>query len=109
MAKARHDAWAQQGPEPPLCLPLKLTGNMKLLHKSTGETARDVHTRRLPGVLVVKKPPANAGGLDPWVRIPWRRAWQPTPVFLPGESHGPRSLAGYSPQGHKKSNTSEVH
>ena len=32
---------------------------------------------------------------DPWVRkIPWRRAWQPTPVFLPGESHGQRSLAG---------------
>ena len=35
---------------------------------------------------------------EPWVRkIPWRRAWQPTPVFLPGESHGQRSLAGYSP------------
>ena len=35
---------------------------------------------------------------DPWVRkIPWRRAWQPTPVFLPGESHGWKSLAGYSP------------
>ena len=33
---------------------------------------------------------------DPWVRkIPWRRKWQPTPVFLPGESHGQRSLAGY--------------
>ena len=34
-------------------------------------------------------------------KIPWRRAWQPTPVFLPGESHGQRSLAGYSPWGHK--------
>ena len=35
---------------------------------------------------------------DPWVgKIPWKRAWQPTPVFLPGESHGQRSLAGYSP------------
>ena len=34
-------------------------------------------------------------GFDPWVRkIPWRRAWQPTPVFLPGESQGQRSLAG---------------
>ena len=32
---------------------------------------------------------------------PWRRAWQPTPVFLPGEYHGQRSLAGYSPQGHR--------
>ena len=53
--------------------------------------------------LVVKKLPANAGdvreaGLIPGIgRIPWRRAWQPTPVFLPGESHGQRSLAGYSP------------
>jgi len=35
---------------------------------------------------------------DPWVRkIPWRRAWQPTPGFLPGESHGQRNLVGYSP------------
>ena len=35
---------------------------------------------------------------DPWVgKIPWKRAWHPTPVFLPGESHGQRSLAGYSP------------
>ena len=41
---------------------------------------------------------------DLWVgTIPWRRAWQPTPVFLPGESHGQRSLAGYSPWGHTES------
>ena len=39
-------------------------------------------------------------GFDPWVgKIPWRRAWQLTPVFLPGESHGQRSLVGYSPWG----------
>ena len=39
-------------------------------------------------------------GFVPWVeKIPWRRAWQPTPVLLPGESHGWRSLVGYSPQG----------
>ena len=38
------------------------------------------------------------GQEDPWVRkIPWRREWQPTPVFLPGQG----SLAGYSPWGHK--------
>ena len=37
-------------------------------------------------------------GLDPWVgKIPWRRAWQSTPVFLPGESHGQMILTGYSP------------
>ena len=39
---------------------------------------------------------------DPWVRkIPWRRKWQPTPVFLPGKSHGQRSLVGYSTWGLK--------
>ena len=41
-------------------------------------------------------------GFDSWVgKIPWRRKWQPTPVFLPGVSHGQRSLAGYSPWGCK--------
>ena len=46
---------------------------------------------------------------DSWVRkIPWRRAWQPTPVFLPGESYGQRSLVGYSPWGRKESDTTEV-
>ena len=39
---------------------------------------------------------------------PRRRKWQPTPVFLPGESHGQRSLAGYSPKGHKESDTTEA-
>ena len=41
-------------------------------------------------------------------KIPWRRAWQPTPVFLPGESNGQRSLAGYSPWGRKESDMTEV-
>ena len=45
---------------------------------------------------------------DPWVRkISWRRAWQPTSVFLPGETHGQRSLAGYSTWGHKELDTTE--
>ena len=40
---------------------------------------------------------------DPWVgKIPWRRKWQPTPVFLPGISHGQKSLAGYSPRGRRR-------
>ena len=61
-----------------------------------------------------KNPPANAGdvkrhGFDPWVRkIPWRRAWKPTQVFLPGESRGQRSLAGYSPEGCKESDMTEA-
>ena len=42
----------------------------------------------------------NRCGFNPWVgKIPWRRAWQPTPVFLPGESHGQRSLAGLQSMG----------
>ena len=63
---------------------------------------------------MVKKPPANAGdktqetrhkrcGFDPSVgKIPWRRKWQPTPLFLPGEFHGQTSLVGYSPWGCKR-------
>ena len=54
-------------------------------------------------VLLAKSPPANSAVIkrhrfNPWVRkTPWSRKWQPTPVFLPGKSHGQRSLAGYSP------------
>ena len=53
--------------------------------------------------LVVNNPAANAGDIRDVGSIPesrrslWRRAWQPTPVFLPGESHEQRSLVGYSP------------
>ena len=47
-------------------------------------------------------------GFSPWVgKIPWRREWLPTPVFLSGEFHGQRSLVGYSPCGHKESDTTE--
>ena len=66
-----------------------------------------------PGGAVVKNFPANAGdagerGFDPCVRnILWRRACQPTPVLLPGESHGQRSLMGYSPWGCKELDTIE--
>ena len=75
--------------------------------------------------LVVKNPRANAGdlrdtgsipgsGRSPGggqgnsLQIPCRRAGQLTPVFLPGESHGQRSLAGYSPWGHKELDTTEA-
>ena len=45
---------------------------------------------------------------DPWVqKIPWRRKWQPPPVFLPGKSYGQRSLAVYSPWGRKELDTTE--
>ena len=46
---------------------------------------------------------------DPWVRkIPWRKEWQPTPVFLLGKSHGQTSLLGDSPLGHKELDVTEV-
>ena len=46
--------------------------------------------------------------MDPWVgKTPWRRAWQPTPAFLPGESHGQRSLEDYSPWDHKELDMTE--
>ena len=48
-------------------------------------------------------------GSIPWVgKIPRRRAWEPTPGFLAGKFHGQRSLEGYSPEGHKESDTTEV-
>ena len=62
-----------------------------------------------PVVLMVKNLAANAGdtkgtGSIPWIgKILWKRAWQPTPVFLPRESGGQRNLVGYSPQGCKES------
>ena len=48
-------------------------------------------------------------GFHPWVgKVPWRRTWQPTPVFLPREFHGQRSLAGYSPWGRKEMEMTEL-
>ena len=55
--------------------------------------------------LVVKNPPANAGDVG---KMPWSRAWQPTPVFLHGESCGQRSLASYGPYRHKELDTTEA-
>ena len=62
----------------------------------------EMNSRVSQVMLVVKNPPANAGdimrcGLDSYVgKIIWRRAWQPTPIFLPGESRGQMSPVGYS-------------
>ena len=67
----------------------------------------------IPGGASGKEPACQCRRLkrqwfNPWVgKIPWRREWQPTPVFLPGKSHGQRSLAGYSPWGHKELDMTE--
>ena len=58
-------------------------------------------------IFVGKESACNAGDSSSWVgKIPWRRKWQPTPVFLPGESHGQRSLAGYSSRDPESDTTS---
>ena len=72
-----------------------------------------IHLRlKLPGGLRGKEPSASAGDAgdrdqSPGQKIPWRRKWQLTPAFSPGEFHGQRSLAGYSPWGRKESDTTE--
>ena len=70
-----------------------------------------IHTMEdFTGDSVVKNLPANAGdmGSTPGSgRSPQRREWQPTPVFLPGESHGRRSLVGSGPWGHKESDMTQ--
>ena len=65
-------------------------------------------------VMLVKKEPTcqsrryKGYGFNSWVgKIPLRRSWQPTPVFLPGESHGQRRLEAYSPWDHKESITAK--
>ena len=54
-----------------------------------------------------KKKKKNLPARDLVGKIPWRREWQPTPVLLPGEFHGQRSLVGYSPWGCKESDMTE--
>ena len=84
--------------------PLHLFIKHKLI---TSITKRCPLIRGSQVALMVKNPPANAGdmrrGFDPWVgKSPWRRAWQSTQVFLPGESQGQRSPVGYRAWGHKR-------
>ena len=58
--------------------------------------------------IITNLPAMQETWVQSWVgKILWRREWQPTPVFLPGEPHGQRSVAGYSPWGHKESDTTE--
>ena len=57
---------------------------------------------------MVKHLPAMQETQDTWIgKILWRRKWQPTPVLLPGKSHGRRSMVGYSPWSHKELDMTE--
>ena len=68
-------------------------------------------SERYPGYTAahrVSRASLVAQTFNPWIgKIFWKRKWQPTPVLLPGKFHGLRSLVGYSPWGHKESNTTE--
>ena len=64
--------------------------------------------RNLGVVLWIRSFPASREALYPCKEVQWRRKWQPSPVFSPGESHGQRSLVGYSPPSHKESDMTEA-
>ena len=81
--------------------------NQKTWWESLGHS---INLSGLPRWLSGKESACQRGryAFDPWVEnYPWRRKWQPTPVFLPGESHGWRSLVGYSPWNCKELDTTE--
>ena len=86
---------------------------MSLLSPSnyySGEIGIQPHTKGFPGDSNGKDSACNVGGpmFHLWVgKIPWKREWLPTPVFLPGEFHRQRSLAGYHPWGHKEADMNE--
>ena len=62
----------------------------------------------VPGIVGFPGGSDGKSGLHPWItKITWRREWLPTPVFLPGEFHGQRSLTGYSPRDRKESDMTE--
>ena len=86
----------------------------KLLKGQKAQVTQATHVligRTLERAQMVKKKiclQCRRPGFNPWVwKIPWRREWVPTPVFLPGECHGQRSLKGCSPRGCKWSDMTE--
>ena len=97
VAPGRRGAWERrEAVSTPACLSLHLVlinGNMEGLW----------WLRRSRISLQCRRP-----GFDPWIRkVPWKREWLPTPIFLPGEFYGQKSLAGYSPWGHKELDITE--
>ena len=89
---------------------LKLGGNIGLMEKGRHRGKKKELRKAFLCSSISKESTCNVGvslqcrrpRFNPWVgKIPWRRKWQPTPVFLPRESHGQKSLAGCSPWGRK--------
>ena len=79
------------------------------MHFSTYDLQLPIQKVWLPRWFSGKESACQCRGcrFDPWVRIPWRRKWQPTPVLSPGKSHGWRSLVGWSPWGCEESDMTE--
>ena len=89
---------------------LATQGTLKSLFQHHNSKASVLwHSHGFPGGSDGKAFAYNAGDLVliPGWEDPWRRKWQPTPVLLPGKSHGQRSLIGYSPWDYKESDTTE--
>ena len=88
-------------------------GRKRGLVKMSGVEPGSTEDRGFPGgpsgqASACQRRRPESHGFDPWVgKIPRRRQWQSTPVFLPGKSHGWRSLAGCNPWGHKELDTTE--
>ena len=92
----------------PVFLPGESQGHGSLVGcRLWGRTASDTTEATQQQQQSVKNPPAKCRRyrrpwFDPWVgKIPWRRKWQPTPVFFSQKSHGQRSMVGYSSRGRK--------
>ena len=84
-------------------------GDPGLIRGSGGSPGEDISyplqysQASLVAQMVENPPEMGTPRFDPWVgKIPWRRAWQPTPLFLPGGSHGQRSLGGCGIYSHKE-------
>ena len=86
-----------------------LACNLKVFYPDCQITTETLQLQASLVPHMVKNLPAmQETGSDPWVeKIPWRKEWLPTPAFLPGESHGQRSLVGYTPCDLKESDTTE--
>ena len=86
-------------PFPPLIPPSGSSQNTRLSSLCYRAASLQLPVLRLPRWSRIRLP-GRRFGFDPWAgKIAWRRKWPPTPVFLPGESHGQRSLVGSSPRG----------
>ena len=100
--------WPPQLPGP--LESLSLSGNVFITDPSSSDLHLTCSAGGLPILSGSEESACKAGvlGFHPWVgKIPWRGKLQPTPVFLPGESHGQRSLVDYSPWGCKESDMTD--